>query len=164
MSLADELTKLQQLRESGTLTEEEFQQAKTRLLGAEEPLPPPPPPPAPAIVIDPEREARQWAFFLHLSQYAHTLLPLGGLILPIVLWQIKKNDYPSIDAHGKSVVNWAISMFIYFVVAIPLCFLLIGIPLVVVLGLAALICPLIGAIKANNGETWVYPGAIPFLK
>lgn len=160
MSLADELTKLQQLRESGTLTEEEFQQAKTRLLGAE--LPPPPPPTA--VVIDPEREARQWAFFLHLSQYAHTLLPLGGLILPIVLWQIKKNDYPSIDAHGKNVVNWAISMFIYFAVAIPLCFLLIGIPLVVALGIAALVCPLIGAIKANNGEVWTYPGAIPFLR
>lgn len=160
MSLADELAKLQQLRESGTLTEDEFQQAKTRLIGAEAP----PPPPKAAIVIDPEREARQWAFFLHLSQYAHTLLPLGGLILPIVLWQIKKNDYPSIDAHGKNVVNWAISMFIYFAVAIPLCFLLIGIPLMVVLGLAALVCPLIGAIKANNGEVWTYPGAIPFLR
>ena len=164
MSLADELTQLQQLHESGALTEEEFQQAKSRLLGLEEPPSPLSPPPTPLAVVDPERESRQWAFFLHLSQYAHTLLPLGGLILPIVLWQLKKNDYPSIDAHGKNVVNWAISMFIYFVVAIPLCFLLIGIPLVVVLGLAALICPLIGAIKANNGETWVYPGAIPFLK
>lgn len=157
MTLADELTKLQQLRESGSLTEEEFQQAKTRLIGAE----PPPPPPA---VIDPERDARQWSFFLHLSQYAHTLLPLGGLILPIVLWQIKKNDHPSIDAHGKNVVNWAISLFIYFAVAIPLCFVLIGIPLVVVLGVAALVCPLIGAIKAHNGEIWSYPGAIPFLR
>jgi hypothetical protein len=166
MTLADELTKLQQLRESGSLTDEEFQQAKARLLDTEPPLSPSPPqPPSPAaVLVDPEREARQWAFFLHLSQYAHTLLPLGGLILPIVLWQIKKDDYPSIDAHGKNVVNWAISMFIYFVIAVPLCFILVGIPLVVILGLAALICPLIGAIKANNGEIWTYPGTIHVLK
>ncbi len=165
MSLADELEKLQQLRTSGTLSEEEFQQAKNRLIGEQEPpAPVPPPHPSPILSVDPERDARQWGFFLHLAQYAHMLLPFGGIILPIVLWQIKKDTYPSVDAHGKNVVNWTISMFIYFVIAVPLCFVLVGIPLVVILGLAALICPLIGAIKANNGEIWTYPGAITFLK
>jgi len=33
MSLADELLKLEQLRERGSLTSEEFERAKTRLLG-----------------------------------------------------------------------------------------------------------------------------------
>lgn len=162
MSLADELQKLQQLRDSGALTEEEFQRAKARLIGTETTaddgllLPRP--------QENPEKDARQWAFFLHLSQYAHLIFPLGGVVLPIVLWQIKKDEFPVLDAHGKNVVNWSISLFIYLLAAVPLCFILIGIPIVIVLTLAGLICPLIGAVKANNGEIWNYPGAIVFLK
>ncbi|HMP01138.1 MAG TPA: PspC domain-containing protein [Gemmatales bacterium] len=37
MSMADELAKLERLRESGALTEAEFRQAKARILGAGEP-------------------------------------------------------------------------------------------------------------------------------
>ncbi|WP_144120548.1 SHOCT domain-containing protein [Catellatospora sichuanensis] len=46
MSLADELQKLQQLRDAGTLTAEEFELAKDRLLQA-----PPPAAPAPQVVV-----------------------------------------------------------------------------------------------------------------
>ncbi len=144
MSLADELQKIQQLRESGALTEDEFQRTKGRLLAEEEG------PVAKAVPYrktpaELDRDARQWAFFLHFSQYAHVMIPLGGIILPVVLWQLKKDEYPD-------------------VVGIPLCFVLIGIPLVILLVLAGLVCPLIGALKANNGEIWTYPGAIPFFK
>lgn len=163
MSMADELQKLQQLRESGALTEEEFQRTKARLM-AQEDMPVMEAPPHPKAPADPEKEARQWAFFLHLAQYAHFLVPLGGIILPVVLWQLKKDEFPGVDTHGKNVVNWAISMFLYMIVAVPLCFLLIGIPLVIVLAIAGLVCPLIGAIKASNGETWRYPATIAFLK
>jgi phage shock protein PspC (stress-responsive transcriptional regulator) len=37
MSLGDELSKLSELRQSGTLTEEEFTRAKARLLNGQEP-------------------------------------------------------------------------------------------------------------------------------
>ena len=40
------------------------------------------------------------------------LVPLAGLVTPIVLWQIKKTEYPEIDEHGKAVVNWMITMVI----------------------------------------------------
>jgi len=159
MSLADELQKFQQLRESGALTEEEFQRNKARLLAEAEA-----PEALPQAAADPQREARQWAFFLHLSQYAHVMVPLGGIILPVVLWRLKKDDLSGVDAHGKNVVNWAISMCLYMLVGIPLCFVLIGIPFVILLAIAGLVCPLIGAIKASNGETWHYPGTIMFLK
>jgi uncharacterized protein len=159
MSLADELQKFQQLRESGAITEEEFQRNKARLLAEAEAREAPP-----RTVADPEREARQWAFFLHLSQYAHVMVPLGGIILPVVLWQLKKDEFPGVDVHGKNVVNWAISMCLYMLVGIPLCFVLVGIPFVILLAIAGLVCPLISAIKASNGVIWHYPGTITFLK
>ena len=102
--------------------------------------------------------------FLHLSQLAGFLVPLAGLIVPIVIWQIKKKDLPTLDAHGKVVVNWIISELIYAVVGIILSFVLVGVPLLIILGLLGVIFPIIGGIKANNGELWKYPLSINFLR
>ena len=107
---------------------------------------------------------RQWAMFLHLSQLAGFVVPLAGWVLPIVIWQMKKAEIPELDAHGKVVANWLISELIYAVVASVLIFLLVGIPILIVLGIIGVVFPIIGAIKANNGQLWKYPLSIPFLK
>ncbi|MEZ5606339.1 MAG: PspC domain-containing protein [Burkholderiaceae bacterium] len=44
MSIADELSKLDELRQRGTLSDAEFARAKERLLGTATPPPPAPPP------------------------------------------------------------------------------------------------------------------------
>lgn len=109
-------------------------------------------------------EEKQMGMFLHLSQLINVLLPPVGLIVPIVLWQLKKEEMPGLDAHGKNVVNWIISSVIYVFVSVILVFVVIGIPLLMIIGLLGIIFPIIGGIKANNGEIWNYPGAIRFLK
>lgn len=112
--------------------------------------------------MDPE--TRQWGMILRLSVFAGYIVPLAGLIAPIVIWQIKKNELPGIDAHGKNLINWMISMLIYSAIAFVLCFILIGIPILLVLGVLGVVFPIIAAIKANNGEIWPYPLTIHFLK
>lgn len=107
-----------------------------------------------------DNEARQWATFLHLSLLAGVLVPGAGFVLPIILWQVKKDELPAIDAHGKVVVNWLISALIYGAVCGLLTFVLIGLPLLGILGLLSLIFPIIGAIKANEGVLWTYPLSI----
>ena len=109
-------------------------------------------------------DAKQWAMLLHFSLLAGFVVPFAGLIAPIIIWQLKKNELPEIDDHGKVVVNWMISGIIYGAVCFLLTFILIGIPLLIVLGALAVIFPIIGGIKANNGELWKYPLSIPFLK
>jgi hypothetical protein len=112
-----------------------------------------------------DQDARQWAMFLHLSQLAgFTVLPLLGLIVPIIIWQIKKEQYPSIDEHGKAVVNWIISEIIYGAIGFMLLFVVIGFPILGILGILGLVFPIIGGIKANNGELWHYPMTINIIK
>lgn len=111
-----------------------------------------------------DQEARQWAMFLHLSQLAGFILPLLGLIAPIVIWQLKKEQYPMLDEHGKNVVNWIISELIYWAIAFVLMFVVIGIPLLFILGILGIVFPIIGGIKANNGELWHYPMTITIVK
>ena len=102
--------------------------------------------------------------FLHLSQLAGFVLPLAGLIVPILIWQIKKVELPGIDVHGKIVVNWIISAVLYGIGCVILLFVLVGIPLLLALLILAVVFPIVGGIKANNGETWKYPLSIAFLK
>jgi uncharacterized protein len=111
-----------------------------------------------------EQQARQWAMFLHLSQLAGYIIPLIGLIAPIIIWQTKKEEYPILDEHGKIVINWIISELIYGAICSVLLFVIIGFPMLMILGILAVVFPIIGGIKANNGELWRYPMTINIIK
>ena len=119
---------------------------------------------APPAALDKDKEANQWALFLHLSQLANFLIPFAGLVAAIVIWQIKKDEMPSLDDHGRVVVNWQISLAIYGFVSLILTIVLIGVLLLVALVIVSVVFAVIGAIKGNNGELWPYPLSIPFLK
>lgn len=183
MSLADEIRKLDDLRRAGILTDSEYLLAKERVLRVVDPVAPPPaetanrrvvPPPLPDL-NDPlpgvriptlrasEQEARQWALFLHLSQFAGYLVPLAGWIVPIILWQTKKYELSGIDSHGRVVANWLLSHLIYLIISFVLAFVLIGIPLLLALSVCSIIFIILGAIKANSGEIWSYPLSIEFF-
>jgi uncharacterized protein len=107
---------------------------------------------------------RQWAMFLHFSILLGFFVPIAGLIAPIVIWQLKKVEFPEIDAHGKVVVNWIISVIIYGCVCLVLTLILIGKLLLFILFALCVVFPIIGGIKANNGEIWKYPLSIEFVK
>lgn len=109
-------------------------------------------------------EQRQMGMYLHLSQLANMLLFPVGIIVPIVLWQTQKEKIPALDAHGKMVVNWMISMTIYMFASIVLMFVIVGFFTLLAVALMGIIFPIVGGIKANNGELWQYPLTIKFLK
>lgn len=109
-------------------------------------------------------DQRQMGLFLHLSQLANLIIPIAGIVLPIVLWQTQKDKMPALDAHGKMIVNWLISSLIYSVVSVILMFVIVGFFTLIAVALMGIIFPIIGAVKANNGEFWEYPLTIKFLK
>lgn len=118
---------------------------------------------AAAKAQDLTQKTRQMALYLHLSVLAGFIIPVAGLVIPIVLWQMKKNELPQIDAHGKNVVNWIISEVIYWIICYVLIFLLIGIPIAMGLTVIGIVFPVVAAIKGYRGEVWKYPMAIPFF-
>ncbi len=122
------------------------------------------PPPPSATPDDRSREANQWAMFVHFSILAGFIVPFAGLVLPIVLWQLKKDEFPSVDAHGKVVVNWLISAIIYMLVCLVLVLIIIGWFGLVAISVATLVFAIVGGIKANEGVVWEYPLSIRFLK
>lgn len=107
-----------------------------------------------------DKETRQWAMFIHFSILAGWIVPFAGLILPIVLWQIKKDDLPGIVPHAHIVMNWIVSSLVYALISFILIFVVIGMFGFMALALATVIFAIVGGIKANDGEVWEYPGTI----
>lgn len=111
------------------------------------------------------REDKQLLVLTHLSQLLDLVTGIGGFIVPLVLWLTQKDKVAGMDMHGKMILNFQISLFLYSIICIPLIILFgLGIVLLILIGLIALILPIMNAIKVNNGEMPYYPLTITFLK
>jgi len=158
----EKLGNLKKLLDDGVLTEAEFQAEKEKILSSYDYLD--------DDGQDEEKEYKPWGLdedtycvVLHLSQFAGYTVPLAGLILPIIMWSTEKQNSEKVDAHGRVIINWMISFIIYMTCAIILAFFVIGIPIAIILGICAIVFPIIGAIKAGGNICWHYPITINFL-
>jgi uncharacterized protein len=113
--------------------------------------------------VDP-RKAHQWAMFMHFSQLLNFIIPFGGIIAPIVMWQMKKDEMQGVDQHGKNIVNFLISMLIYSFISAILMLVVVGVFLLMILGVAGIVLPIIAGVKANSGEVWKYPLTLQIIK
>lgn len=111
-----------------------------------------------------ESEVRTWQMACHLSALAGLALPFGNILGPLLVWQLKKNELPAVEPHGKASLNFQLTVLIltliFGVLAFALSFVCIGfllIPVVALLPLAGMVFAIIAAIKANNGEEYHYP-------
>ncbi len=134
------------------------------------------------------------AFLIHISAFAGYFFPLGGIIAPLIFWQVKKDENEFLDAHGKEAVNFNLSFLLYSVILgltfIPIIIRSIfrnidnldhmqndfffdftnmfgffgGISIIGILGILRFVFIILAAVKANNGEFYNYPLTIKFIK
>jgi uncharacterized Tic20 family protein len=113
------------------------------------------------------KDVRMWAMFSHLAGLAGFIIPviLSGIIAPLIIWQIKKDEHPFLDENGKEALNFQISIGIYEFVSVLLIFVFcIGAVLLPAVAIFDLVLMIIAAVKANNGESYRYPLTIRFIK
>lgn len=115
------------------------------------------------IEIQPTKDERTWAMLSHFSAYTGCVFPLGHILAPLIIWLIKRDELPLVADQGKEVLNFQISMTLYFIGAGLLCIVLIGIPIVIGLAIFDFIIIIVAGIKANEGVKYRYPLAIRFL-
>ncbi len=112
--------------------------------------------------------ARQWITLLHLSALAgFVIVGFGHLLGPILIWLLKKNDVPGMDAAGREVLNYQISWSLWFfisgMIALLGSCLIVPIALPILLVLFWVIFLIKGAICASSGENYRFPLTIRFL-
>ncbi|MDO3386891.1 DUF4870 domain-containing protein [Gilvimarinus sp. SDUM040013] len=147
----EKIEKLNELKEKGMITQEEYDKAKTKALGGDVP--------ATASV---DMDNRTYSMLMHFAQLCGYLLLMCGWIAPLVMWLIRRDD-PYINEQGKVVFNWIISSFIYFMICFVLWLIFIGIFLTIALGVISIIFTVIGAIRAKDGVIQNYPMSISFF-
>ena len=107
---------------------------------------------------------RNWAMFCHLTAFAGFLFPFGGIIGPLICWLSRKDESTWVNENGKASLNFQLSILLYIVLVVPLCFIIIGFPIISVLIILKIVCIIIGSVKASKGEEFRYPLAIPFIQ
>ena len=121
-------------------------------------------------------EEKQWAMFAHLSVLLGGLATsgwagsIGFFIGPLVIWQMKKDAMPFVSDQAKEALNFAITVSLACLALVILTFLSMGIgalltiPLMMIIGIAALVLVIIAAMKANEGIAYRYPFALRLVK
>jgi uncharacterized Tic20 family protein len=110
------------------------------------------------------KDERMWGMFTHLSALSGYIIPFGFIIGPLIIWSLKKEEFPFVNDQGKEAINFQISMMIYIIISAILILIIIGILMLIALGIFQIIMIVVASIKANNGERFRYPLSIRFLQ
>ena len=152
--------------------------------GAGGATPPPPNPGAPGWAQPQPHpsgissELRGWAITAHLGGLVVGLATAAvfGFVGPLLVWLFKRDEHPFTDHHAKESLNFQLTVLLVLVLSVALAIpalifgvLTLGIGLVllgvlaVVAAVAWVVLPIIGAVKASNGEGYRYPLTIRFI-
>jgi len=115
------------------------------------------------MITDPQEKT--WLMLCHLAALSGVVIAGAGFILgPLVVWLVKKDEYPSVNAEGKESLNFQISMFIYGIIAGALVLVGIGLVLLPLVGVFDIIMVIVATISASNGKPYRYPLAIRLIQ
>ena len=80
-----------------------------------------------------------------------------AFIGPIIIWLLKKDSSEFVDYHGRQYLNFLISYTIYGIIAGIAVVIFIGFVLLPIVGIAAFVFTIIGAVKAYESEYYRMP-------
>jgi len=128
------------------------------------------------------QEVRTWSMLCHISALAGFLFSLGSLIGPLLVWQLKKNELPEIDDHGKESFNFQLTVIIVSTILKVIFVPAFGVGLIfggpfsaigsglglgslyLVVNLLGWVLAIVAGIRANNGDFYRYPFSFRFIK
>jgi uncharacterized Tic20 family protein len=87
-----------------------------------------------------------------------------GFILPLIVYLAMKDESDYVRSNAREALNFHISILIYGICCIPLVFVVIGIPILILLGIGSLVLSIVAAIRASDGGTYRYPLTLRLVK
>jgi uncharacterized Tic20 family protein len=132
-------------------------------------------------------DSNSFCMLMHLSQFASSVFPLAGIIMPIVMWQQFKKDSNVIHENGKQIMNFMLTTFLVGIVftlgivAVVMTlytnassdqgeatFSAMGIVTILLFAagfsIAYVVFIILASIKAYNGQLGKYPLTIRFIR
>ncbi len=112
----------------------------------------------------PTTQETTWAMVCHLCGFAGFIFPFGNLIAPLVVWAMKREKMPYVDEQGKEAVNFQLSITIYYIIALVLMLIVIGLFLLPVIAVFHIIAMVMASIETANGKPFRYPLTMRFIR
>jgi uncharacterized Tic20 family protein len=103
------------------------------------------------------KEERNWAMFAHLSALLVYPTLIGGIVGPLVIWLMRKDDMSFAADQAKETLNFQITVYLMGLVCGILFLVLIGFVLFGLLVVAHVVLTIIAAVKASEGVAYRYP-------
>lgn len=120
------------------------------------------------VLENPKEEViqKKWLLLLHATPILGLVLPLCNVLFPLFLWIHKREDNKIYDTHGRKIVNFQITMTIFFLLSLialvtieryGFFFFMVVIPF-------SIIITLINIALSINSQKCFYPLSFPFLR
>ncbi len=111
-------------------------------------------------------DERLWSTLLHAAGAVANLFSLAGFgwVIGIVGYLILKDRGPLVRSHSATELNFQLTLVIAVVVGWLTTILFIGFLILGAAWVVAIVFGIIAAVKANRGEYYTYPVAIPFVR
>ncbi len=114
--------------------------------------------------IQPQSDPSQmWNVLCHVSALLGLVFPLGFIVGPLVVWLIKRNEFPSVDVNGKEVLNFQLSCLIYLAISALLCLVIVGFFLLAAVIIFDVVMIIVASIQVSDGKSFRYPLAIRLI-
>jgi uncharacterized protein len=115
-------------------------------------------------IIDNEQE-KTWGMLTHLIALSVFIgIPFGNVVGPLIIYLIKKDEFPFVADQGREVLNFQITWSLIFIASTILIFIGIGILMLIAFGIAWLVLVIVGTVNASNGISYRYPFSFEFFK
>ncbi len=124
-----------------------------------------------------KKEDKNYLILLHLSVISFLIIPLGNIIIPLVIWLIKKDKIIGIKEVGSRLLNfqifWTFITYGFLITCIVLAMLRTKIGLgsfssllLIYLGfnIINVILPIIYAIRTSSNHNSLYPNILKLIK
>ena len=108
----------------------------------------------------PERDEKNLAMLVHLLPFLGFMIPGMNIVIPLVLWFMKRDQSPYLDHHAREELNFQITISVALAVWIALKMMLVGLlllPLIPIAIILVLVFMVRAAIMASRGEYYKYP-------
>jgi uncharacterized Tic20 family protein len=110
------------------------------------------------------KDIRNWSALIHISAFALFVIPFGNILIPLLLWQLKKDESPLITDNAKEAINYQITYTIALIISAILVIVLMEMPNLLIFVFFPLIFPILATIKTAEGKIYRYPFSYKFIK
>ena len=111
-----------------------------------------------------DKEQKNWAGACHIAAFAGLVIPLGGLLGPLLIWWLKKDESAFVRQQGIEAINFRLTVYFYWIICWCLSLFMIGFFLMPLVVIFDVLFTVIAAMRTLDGKAYRYPLTLRLIR